>query len=319
MDEASLEPRKDLVTDLLLLSANNYADLNALQARFAAEVRALFALSNEALQVEREAESLREADFEAFHDHIRKRPLSPTDTQRSDASTPCSSAGGSRRKRISSPGPPEDSDPEEGPQLGEVEMSPLVATHLQGNGLATAARAGGIRLIARDLTEGDGIAAGQRVVLLDHAQNSAGTKWWKVRRLDDANDTPQWVRSVHIAPLPSCARHDDPARRRLLPEMGDSPASPAAGPPGSSRGRDDRTGGGERRNGDVGHKTGKTSMDNQVADRWQRLEVPPQVLPPIISARHFSHALLSAYCHWVAVCHCVRCAASIARHRLGAP
>ena len=192
MDEASLEPRKDLVTDLLLLSANNYADLNALQARFAAEVRALFALSNEALQVQREAESLREAEFEAFDDQIRKRPLSPTDTQRSDASTPCSSAGGSRRKRISSPGPPEDSDPEEGPQLGEVEMSPLVATHLQGNGLATAARAGGIRLIARDLTEGDGIAAGQRVVLLDRQQNSTGTKWWKVRLLANANDTPHW-------------------------------------------------------------------------------------------------------------------------------
>ena len=171
-------------------------------------------------------------------------------------------------------------------------MNPLVAHHLQGNGLATAARAGGIRLIARDLRGGDGIAAGQRVVLLDNRKNSTGSEWWKVRLLADANYTPQCVRSVYVTPLPSCASHDDPARRRLLPEMGDSPASPAAGPPGSSRGRDDRTGGGERRNGDVGHKTGKTSMDNQVADRWQRLEVPPQVLPPIISARHFSHALL---------------------------
>ena len=294
MDEASVEPRKDLIADLLLVASNNYVDLNALQGRFAADVRTLFSLSNEALQVQRDAESLREAEFEAELG-IRKRALSPTDNQRSDASTPCSSAGGSRHKRsrTDSPGPPEDSDPDEGPELGEVEMNPLVANHLQGNGLATAARAGGIRLIARDLTEGDGAAAGQRVVLLDNRTNSTGSKWWKVRLLADAKDTPQWVRAVHVAPLPSCARRDDPARRRLLPVMGDSPASPAASPPGWSRGRDDRTGGGERRNGDVGHKTGRqTSTDNHVADRWQSLEEPPQVLPPIISARHFSHALL---------------------------
>ena len=61
MDEASVEPRKDLIADLLLVASNNYVDLNALQGRFAADVRTLFSLSNEALQVQREAESLREA------------------------------------------------------------------------------------------------------------------------------------------------------------------------------------------------------------------------------------------------------------------
>ena len=141
-DELNVVPRTGLIADLFLAGANNYVDLGAMQAKLSTDLRQAFALASEAADAQRDAEKLRNEEFESERQLPMQSPFS-RDTDRSNASTPSSSAGcpverrGSRRPRSPEPngGPPEEdseSESAEGTKLGYVHKSQLVANHLQG-------------------------------------------------------------------------------------------------------------------------------------------------------------------------------------------
>ena len=271
-------PRTALIADLFLAASNNYVDLVAMQESLSTNLRQTFALASEAAEAQRDAEMLR---YEEFDSASRKPPHSPFefDTDRSTASTPIgSSAGrfsGSRRARSPESYPPEeDAEPEaaEATKLGYVHQSPLVANHLQGK-----ARGGAVRLI-----EGDGVAAGQTVVMFQKMRNRAGKEYALVRLASDASDTPQWVPCAHVTSLPALpggACHDG-TRRRLEKDLERRSVSPSQSP------REVRA----VRAGDAG-STGRRHMNNEPAHDQHSRGQPLEVLPPT-SARPFSHALL---------------------------
>ena len=285
-DELNVVPRNGLIADLFLAACNNYVDLVALQAKLSTDLRQAFALASEAADAQRDAEKLRNEEFE---NDSRRPPRSPfpLDTDRSNASTPISSAGwsvdrrGSRRPRSPDPndGPPEedsDSEPAQGTKLGYVHKSPLVANHLQGK-----ARGGAVRLI-----EGDGVAAGKTVIMLERMRNRVGKDYVLVRLASDASDTLQWVPSAHVTSLPalpSGAGHDQ-TRRCLEKDLESRSASPSSSP------RDFREQFRPPRAGDAG-STGRRHMNNEPAHDQHSRGQPLEVLPPT-SARPFSHALL---------------------------
>ena len=218
--------------------------------------------------------------YEELDSASRKPPHSPFefDTDRSTASTPIgSSAGrvGSRRARSPESYPPEeDAEPEaaEATKLGYVHKSPLVANHLQGK-----ARGCAVRLI-----EGDGVAAGQTVVMFQKMRNRAGKEYALVRLASDASDTRQWVPCAHVTSLPALpggACHDH-TRRSLEKDLERRSVSPSQSP------REFRA----VRAGDAG-STGRRHMNNEPAHDQHSRGKPLEVLPPT-SARPFSHALL---------------------------
>ena len=278
-------PRTALIADLLLAASNNYVDLVAMQESLSTNLRQTFALASEAAEAQRDAEMLR---YEEFDSASRKPPHSPFefDTDRSTASTPIgSSAGrfsGSRRARspesYAAYPPEEDAEPEaaEATKLGYVHKSPLVANHLQGK-----ARGGAVRLI-----EGDGVAAGKTVIMLERMRNRVGKDYVLVRLASDASDTLQWVPSAHVTSLPalpSGAGHDQ-TRRCLEKDLESRSASPSSSP------RDFREQFRPPRAGDAG-STGRRHMNNEPAHDQHSRGQPLEVLPPT-SARPFSHALL---------------------------
>ena len=226
-DEVTVMPRTALIADLLLAASNNYVDLVAMQETMSADLRQTFALASEAADAQRDAEMLRNEEFES---ESRKRSHSPfaLDTDRSNASTPSSSVGrfsGSRRPRSPDSRPPEeDSDPEapEATNLGYVHNSPLVANHLQGK-----ARGGAVRLI-----EGDGVAAGQTVVMFQKMRNRAGKEYVLVRLASDASDTRQWVPCAHVTSLPALpgGACPDQTRRSLEKDLERGSESPSQSP-----------------------------------------------------------------------------------------
>ena len=278
-DEVTVVPRTALIADLFLAASNNYVDLVAMQETLSTGLRQTFALASEAADAQREAETLRNEEFES---ESRKPPHSPFefDTDRSTASTPIgSSAGrlsGSRRARSPEGHPPEEEDfePEapEATKLGYVHKSALVANHLQGK-----ARGGAVRLI-----EGDGVAAGQTVVMFQKMRNRAGKEYVLVRLASDASDTRQWVPCAHVTSLPALpggACHDQ-TRRSLEKDLERRSASPSQSP------REFRA----VRAGDAG-STGRRHMSNEPAHDQHSRGQPLEVLPTT-SARPFSHALL---------------------------
>ena len=274
-------PRTALIADLFLAASNNYVDLVAMQESLSTNLRQTFALASEAAEAQRDAEMLR---YEEFDSASRKPPHSPFDfdTDRSTASTPIgSSAGrfsGSRRARspesYPSYPPEEDAEPEaaEATKLGYVHRSQLVANHLQGK-----ARGGAVRLI-----EGDGVAAGQTVVMFQKMRNRAGKEYALVRLASDPSDTRQWVPCAHVTSLPALpggACHDG-TRRSLEKDLERRSVSPSQSP------REVRA----VRAGDAG-STGRRHMNNEPAHDQHSRGQPLEVLPPT-SARPFSHALL---------------------------
>ena len=282
-DELNVVPRNGLIADLFLAACNNYVDLVALQAKLSTDLRQAFALASEAADAQRDAEKLRNEEFESERQLPMQSPFS-RDTDRSNASTPSSSAGcpverrGSRRPRSPDPngGPPEEdseSESAEGTKLGYVHKSPLVANHLQGM-----VRGGAVRLI-----EGDGVAAGKTVVIFERMRNKAGKEHVLVRLATDASDTLQWVASAHVTSLPalpSGACHDPP-RRSLEKDLEPQSASPPQSP------REVRP----VRAGDDG-STGRRHQENdEPAHNRHSRGQPLEVLPPT-SASPFSHALL---------------------------
>ena len=282
-DEVTVVPRTALIADLLLAASNNYVDLVAMQETLSTDLRQTFALASEAADAQRDAEMLRNEEFESASRKLPQSPF-PFDTDRSNASTPTSSAGrsveGSGSRRPRSPDihgePPEADSDSESPaatKLGYVHKSPLVANHLQGM-----VRGGAVRLI-----EGDGVAAGKTVVIFERMRNKAGKEHVLVRLATDASDTLQWVASAHVTSLPalpSGACHDPP-RRSLEKDLEPQSASPPQSP------REVRP----VRAGDDG-STGRRHQENdEPAHNRHSRGQPLEVLPPT-SASPFSHALL---------------------------
>ena len=281
-DEVTVVPRTALIADLLLAASNNYVDLVAMQETLSTDLRQTFALASEAADAQRDAEMLRNEEFESASRKLPQSPF-PFDTDRSNASTPTSSAGrsveGSGSRRPRSPDihgePPEADSDSESPaatKLGYVHKSPLVANHLQGK-----ARGGAVRLI-----EGDGVAAGQTVVMFQKMRNRAGKEYALVRLASDPSDTRQWVPCAHVTSLPALpggACHDG-TRRSLEKDLERRSVSPSQSP------REVRA----VRAGDAG-STGRRHMNNEPAHDQHSRGQPLEVLPPT-SARPFSHALL---------------------------
>ena len=285
-DEVTVVPRTALIADLLLAASNNYVDLVAMQETLSTDLRQTFALASEAADAQRDAEMLRNEEFESASRKLPQSPF-PFDTDRSNASTPTSSAGrsveGSGSRRPRSPDihgePPEADSDSESPaatKLGYVHKSPFVANHLQGK-----ARGGAVRLI-----EGDGVAAGKTVIMLERMRNRVGKDYVLVRLASDASDTLQWVPSAHVTSLPalpSGAGHDQ-TRRCLEKDLESRSASPSSSP------RDFREQLRPPRAGDAG-STGRRHMNNEPAHDQHSRGQPLEVLPPT-SARPFSHELL---------------------------
>ena len=286
-DEVTVVPRTALIADLLLAASNNYVDLVAMQETLSTDLRQTFALASEAADAQRDAEMLRNEEFESASRKLPQSPF-PFDTDRSNASTPTSSAGrsveGSGSRRPRSPDlhgePPEADSDSESPaatKLGYVHKSPFVANHLQGK-----ARGGAVRLI-----EGDGVAAGKTVIMLERMRNRVGKDYVLVRLASDASDTLQWVPSAHVTSLPalpSGAGHDQ-TRRCLEKDLESRSASPSSSP------RDFREQFRPPRAGDAGSTGRRDSVNNEPTHHQHSRGQPLEVLPPT-SARPFSHALL---------------------------
>ena len=148
--------------------------------------------------------------------------------------------------------------------------------------------------------------------VFDRRTNSAGRPFYEVRLASDPRGPKEWVQAVHVRSLAPTTAHS--TRRQLAPTL-DDPDSP---PSGREAGLSDRRHLGEAQSSSGGLRlspldaTPTRYAQDQLVDG--DLAALLQVLPRTAHAPACTRRRCVLY--WVAVCSCIRCAASAAVRRM---